>query len=75
MDGSREGDKSRTAANKEALMDEYLILLPDDEDAWERLSGYGREAVHSRHREFARRLQEGEQVLTGGAELAPSRTA
>lgn len=56
-------------------MDEYLILLPDDEDAWERLSGYGREAVHSRHREFARRLQEGGQVLTGGAELAPSRTA
>ncbi len=75
MDGSREGDKSRTAAHKEALMDEYLILLPDDEDAWERLSDDGREAVHSRHREFARRLQESGQVLTGGAELAPSRTA
>ncbi|WP_341395728.1 hypothetical protein [Arthrobacter sp. G119Y2] len=56
-------------------MDEYLILLPDDEDAWERLSDDGREAVHSRHREFARRLQESGQVLTGGAELAPSRTA
>ena len=56
-------------------MDEYLTLLPYSKDAWERLSDGEREAVHNRHREFARRLQEGAHVLTGGAELAPSRTA
>ena len=75
VDGSREGDKSGTVKNWEATVDEYLILLPDDEEAWEQLSDGEREAVYDQHREFARRLQEGGHVLTGGAELAPSRTA
>ncbi|MDK1361872.1 YciI family protein [Arthrobacter sp. zg-Y1219] len=56
-------------------MDEYLILLPDNEDAWEGLSDAEREAVYDLHREFARRLEEGGHTMTGGAELAPSRTA
>lgn len=56
-------------------MNEYLILLPDNEEAWERLSDAEREAVYDQHREFARRLEAGGHRLTGGAELAPSRTA
>lgn len=56
-------------------MDEYLILLPDDEEAWERLDDAGRERVYEQHREFSRRLEEGGHVVTGGAELMPSRTA
>lgn len=56
-------------------MDEYLILLPDDEEAWERLDDAGRERVYEQHREFSRRLEEGGHVITGGAELMPSRTA
>lgn len=56
-------------------MDEYLVLLPDDEAAWERLREDERDAVYNQHREFARLLEEGGHVLKGGAELAPSRTA
>ncbi|WAP51630.1 YciI family protein [Arthrobacter sp. ATA002] len=56
-------------------MDEYLVLLPDDAEAWERLSDSEREAVYEQHREFARRLREGGHVLSGGAELDPPRTA
>lgn len=56
-------------------MAEYLILLPDDEGAWERLDAAAQEAVYEQHREFARRLEAGGHVLTGGAELEPSRAA
>ena len=56
-------------------MDEYLILLPDDEEAWERLDEDARRAGYERHREFARRLEREGHVMTGGAELEPSRTA
>ena len=56
-------------------MDEFVILLPDDEASWERLGPAGQEAVYEHHREFARRLEEGGHVLAGGAELDPSRTA
>lgn len=56
-------------------MDEYMILLPDDEDAWERLDDAGRQAVYDRHEEFGRRLEAGGHVLTGGAELQHSRSA
>lgn len=56
-------------------MAEYMILLPDDEDAWERLDEAGRQAVYARHEEFSRRLESGGHVITGGAELEHSRSA
>lgn len=55
-------------------MDEYMILLPDDEGAWERLDDAGRQAVYDRHEEFGRRLEAGGHVVTGGAELQHSRS-
>lgn len=54
-------------------MAEYAILLPGDEDAWERSSPERREAVYGVHREFLRLLAERGHVVTGGAELAHSR--
>jgi hypothetical protein len=54
-------------------MEEYAILLPGDEDAWEQTSDEDREAVYALHREFTRLLEERGHVITGGAELAHSR--
>ena len=56
-------------------MEEYLILLPDDEGAWARLDEAGRQAVYDRHEEFTRRLEAEGHLITGGAELAPSSSA
>lgn len=56
-------------------MDEYMILLPDDESIWEQLGAAEREAVYEQHREFSRLLEEGGHVITGGGELTPSSSA
>lgn len=54
---------------------EYAVLLPGDEEVWARMSEEERTAVYERHREFSRLLEERGHTITGGAELAHSRTA
>lgn len=56
-------------------MTEYIVLLPDDEAAWERATEEERSATYARHGEFARLLAERGHKITGGTELAPSREA
>lgn len=56
-------------------MTEYVVLLPGDESAWEAASEEERAATYARHEEFSRLLEERGHRITGGAELAHSRTA
>lgn len=56
-------------------MTEYMILLPGDESTWEAADETTRAAVYARHTEFQRALEERGHTVTGGAELAHSRTA
>lgn len=56
-------------------MKEYVVLLPGDENAWEQTSPERREAVYEVHREFMRLLEERGHLVTGGAELAHSRSS
>ncbi|HYG92309.1 MAG TPA: YciI family protein [Nocardioides sp.] len=56
-------------------MTTYVVLLPGDEAAWEQAPAEQRAAVYERHTEFARVLAERGHTVTGGAELAHSRTA
>lgn len=56
-------------------MTEYMILLPGDESTWEAADEATRSAVYARHTEFQRALEERGHTVTGGAELAHSRTA
>lgn len=56
-------------------MKEYVVLLPGDENAWEQTSPERREAVYEVHREFMRLLEQRGHVLSGGAELAHSRSS
>lgn len=56
-------------------MTTYLILLPGDEAAWEASTPEQRAAVFAEHDRFSRTLEERGHSITGGAELAHSRTA
>lgn len=56
-------------------MPEYLVLLPGDESAWERLPMEQRQATYQRHEDFARLLGERGHTILGGAELEHSREA
>ena len=56
-------------------MDEYLILLPGDETAWEQASPEQRAAVYEQHGRFAQVLAERGHTIVGGAELTHSREA
>jgi hypothetical protein len=56
-------------------MTTYLILLPGDEAAWESATAEERAAVFAEHDRFSRTLEERGHTITGGAELAHSRTA
>ena len=56
-------------------MTEYMIMLPGDEATWEVADEATRSAMYARHGEFQRALQERGHKMTGGAELAHSRTA
>lgn len=56
-------------------MTEYVVLIPDNEDAWEAAPPEHRAEVYGRHAEFARRLAERGHKVTGGAELTHSRGA
>ncbi len=56
-------------------MTEYMVLLPDNEDNWDRSTPEQREETYARHTEFAARLKERGHLITGGAELVHSKTA
>ena len=56
-------------------MTEYAVLLPGDEGVWERMPPEEQAATYARHEEFAKALQARGHKVTGGAELAHSRTA
>jgi hypothetical protein len=56
-------------------MTEYMIMLPGDESTWEAADEATRAAMYARHGEFQQALQERGHKMTGGAELAHSRTA
>ncbi|NOJ59083.1 YciI family protein [Arthrobacter sp. 260] len=54
---------------------EYVILLHDNERAWQEATPEQRAATYARHNEFSRRCGEDGHKITGGAELQPSATA
>lgn len=56
-------------------MTEYMLIIPDDYDAWESMTPQQRAAIYAKHSDFAARLQAGGHVVTGGAELTLPRTA
>lgn len=56
-------------------MTEYAILLPGDEDAWTAAPPEEKERVYDVHRAFAETLAARGHRVTGGAELAHSKTA
>ena len=56
-------------------MTTYLILLPGDEAGWESATAEEKAAVFAEHDRFSRTLEERGHSITGGAELAHSRTA
>lgn len=56
-------------------MTTYVILLPGDEGAWEASTPEERAAAFAEHDRFSRTLEERGHRVTGGAELAHSRTA
>ena len=56
-------------------MTEYAVLLPGDESVWEAKTPEERAAMYTRHEQFSKALEERGHKVTGGAELAHSRTA
>jgi hypothetical protein len=53
----------------------YIVLIPDNEEAWENSSEEDKQRMYALHARFAQLLEERGHKMTGGAELAPSRTA
>lgn len=56
-------------------MTQYVLLIPDDYDAWERLTAQERADVYSTHNTFAERLSAGGHQILGGGELKHPREA
>jgi hypothetical protein len=56
-------------------MSRYIVLIPDNEDAWEARTEEARQQMYQLHATFSRLLEERGHKMTGGAELAHSRTA
>lgn len=56
-------------------MTQYMVLIPDNEDAWEASSAEEKAAMYAKHREFAELLAERGHKVTAGAELTRSNTA
>ncbi|WP_206674292.1 YciI family protein [Pseudactinotalea suaedae] len=56
-------------------MAQYMVLIPDDYDAWEAMTPQQRNEVYAEHEVFAARLARGGHRVTGGAELTLPRTA
>jgi hypothetical protein len=56
-------------------MTRYVVLVPGDEDYWEKLPPEGREAVYALDERFVKALEERGHRVVGGAELSHSREA
>jgi len=53
----------------------YIVLIPDNETNWENSSEEDKQRMYALHARFSQLLEERGHKLTGGAELAHSRTA
>jgi len=56
-------------------MSRYIVLIPDNQDAWEASSEEERQRMYALHAKFSELLEQRGHRMTGGAELAHSRTA
>ena len=56
-------------------MSRYIVLIPDNQDAWEASSEEERQRMYALHAKFSELLEQRGHKMTGGAELAHSRTA
>ena len=56
-------------------MSRYIVLIPDDEAAWEASTEEDKQRMYALHARFSDLLEERGHKMTGGAELAHSRTA
>jgi hypothetical protein len=56
-------------------MSRYIVLIPDNETTWEASSEEAKQQMYALHARFAQLLEERGHKMTGGAELAHSRTA
>lgn len=56
-------------------MTQYMLLIPDDYDAWEAKTPRERAEIYAEHEAFASRLAQGGHRIAGGAELTLPRTA
>lgn len=56
-------------------MTTYMLMLPDDYDAWEAMTPQQRSAVYAQHDAFAARLEQGGHRMLDGGELAVPRDA
>lgn len=56
-------------------MSHYIVLIPDNEDAWEASSAESKQEMYALHARFAQLLEERGHRIVGGAELAHSREA
>ena len=56
-------------------MSRYIVLIPDNEAAWEASSEEDKQRMYALHAKFSELLEQRGHTMTGGAELAHSRTA
>ena len=56
-------------------MSRYIVLIPDNEAAWEASSEEDKQRMYALHQKFSDLLEERGHKMTGGAELAHSRVA
>ena len=56
-------------------MSRYIVLIPDNEETWESSSEEAKQQMYALHAKFSQLLEERGHKMTGGAELAHSRTA
>ena len=56
-------------------MSRYIVLIPDNEDVWESSTAEAKQQMYALHARFSQLLEERGHKMTGGAELAHSRTA
>lgn len=56
-------------------MGRYVVLLPGNEEQWESTSAEEKQRVYALHQKFSDLLEQRGHKVTGGAELAHSRSA
>lgn len=56
-------------------MTEYVVLIPGNEDTWDKASDEDKASMYGKHRDFAEILAERGHKMTGGAELTRAATA